>query len=187
MEFIPFPLHISALVVLWIFAGIRGGPFPFKLVSLYSAFFILCAGSNELVISGYLDYSVQILAQFITTLFLFELAIQAPRLRYIKRFCAVMILSIASYAFMFISYVALEGVAYQVAGAVYNAASFALSIAVVWILIGVINGSSRGDTILIRLRDYFTDGLLRFRLHKKALPASIWQARTTNNSRTTEQ
>ena len=98
-----------------------------------------------------------------------------------------MILSIISYAFMFISYITLEGMAYQISCAAYNAVSFALSIAVVWILMGVINGSSRGDTILIRLRNYISDGLLHFRLHKKALPETIWQTRTAHSNRTAER
>ncbi len=187
MELIPFPLHIAALVALWIYAGIRGGPFPFKLVSVYSAFFILCAGSNELVISNHLDYSVQILTQFITTLFLFEIADQAPRLKYIKRFCALMILSIINYTFMFLSYLTLDGLLYDVSIQVYDVVSLVVSVAVVWILIGVINGSNSGDRVLGRLWNFIIDGLLHFRLHKEALPASIWQTRTQNSSRAAEQ
>ncbi len=187
MEFIPFPLHIAALVVLWIYAGIRGGPFPFKLVSVYSAFFILCAGSNELVISNHLDYSVQILLQFITTLFLFEIAIQAPRLKYIKRFCALMILAIISYAFMFIGYITLDGLLYDIVCETYEVVSLGLSVAVVWVLIGVINGSSRGDTIFIRLRNSIVNALLHFRQCETAIPPYFWQTGTTSSSRTAEQ
>lgn len=187
MDYIPFPIHIAVLTALWIFAGIRGGPFPFKLVSLYSAFFILCAGSQKLVEAGSIDYSVQILLQFVTTLFLFDLAIEAPRLKYIKRFCAIMILSIINYAFMFISFITFEGIAYDYASNIYSAILFWLSIAVIWILIGVINGSSRGDSIFIGLYRSLYNGFMHFRLHKEALSPSIWEKGQKIEYRTAEQ
>jgi hypothetical protein len=165
---------MTALAVLWIFAGIRG-PFPFKLVSLYSAFFILCSASQWLVANYNLDYSVQILLQSLTTLYLFKVAIKAPRREYRKRFCALMILAVMSYAYMFISYITLTGTPYLISIEVYNVITFGLSIAVIWVLLGVINGSSRGDTVLLGLLAYFANGLQYFQYDKDALPPHVWQ------------
>ena len=36
METIPSPVYIGILFLMWAFAGMRGGPFPLRLVSLYS-------------------------------------------------------------------------------------------------------------------------------------------------------
>ena len=123
-----------------------------------------------------LDYSVHILFIFICNLFLFDYAINAPRIRGIKRFCILMILAIMADIFIFTSYALLpDGMAYQISRAVYNVVTFALALADMYVLFGVINGMGTGKNIFDRLSDYIANGLSMFRAHEDALSPMVWQ------------
>jgi len=182
MYLIPFPIHIFILIGLCIFAAMRGGPFPLKLTLLYAAFFILSSATYYFIDSRNIDYSVQIVTEFALFLGLFNFASNGPRIKYVKRFCAVMILSMINSIYMFICYISLVGEAYGISTIIHSSVSFFLYLAVVASLIGVINGSSGDIPILKRLHNYFADAFSSMGSNREALPASIWQARAQSES-----
>ena len=152
-----FPLHCLAIAGLVAFAATRGlRSFPLKLTAMYAAFF----ASSEFIYQLGATVELQIVTAFIFTSILFKFCINTKRRLYTDLFCLLMVLAIINYILLYVSYIALEGNAYEVASHLYTVGHVLLSIFDIAILIGVVNGS-RSDRVYEGLPDSIINGLLR--------------------------
>ena len=89
METIPSPVYIGILFLMWAFAGIRGGPFPLKLVALYTAFFILCSITGYLAEQSIIPLSAHVITQCLLICALYDTAKEGRSIRAVNRMCYV--------------------------------------------------------------------------------------------------
>lgn len=179
MEIIPFPCHIAALSGLVILAAHRRNLFPLVLSFMYAAFFYIVHLSEyyELTLDSQLILSATLAA------ILFEVAIKSKRREYIKRFCALMFLSILNNMLM-LALSSFESGGYYVASQIITAyISATLSLAEFYILMRIIYGTGRGQPVHTILSVYFLAALSNFKPSRKALPLNIWQKRETISGR----
>lgn len=175
-----FPYHMAALCGLVILAAHRRNLFPFVLVFMYAAFFCINESYQDVLTS-------KVVLESTLAAMLFIVAIESKRRRYIKRFCAVMLLSILNNILM-LSLSGIEaGGAYVAAQAFTAFTSVLLSMVEFYILTRIIYGTGRGEPITTALFSNIMDVLSIFSPSKKALPSSVWQKGTANSYRTTGQ
>lgn len=172
---------MTALCVIVALAAHRRNLFPLVLSFMYAAFFYLIHLSEQLSLMSQLVLSSTLAA------ILLEIAINSKRRKYIKRFCAVMLLSILNQLIIFCF-------SFVEAGGVYVAAQASTAIMTVlisamefYLLVRIIYGTRRGEPIYSKLSFYLMDCLSIFKPSQKAIHSSIWQERAPNINRTAEQ
>ena len=175
---IPFPLHMAALVGLCVFAALRGSSFPLKLTVLYAALFFLTGYAQE---DNYLIEN-QIKFSALCAFALCEYARRGPSIRFIKRFRAIMILSIGSSILMY-SLKDLTEDAYLIAQLITSVLTIVFS-TTEFLLLVAINGTNRSDPIYTKLGRLLIHGWNGFRPDYQAVPAVFWQAGTKINNQT---
>lgn len=175
---IPFPLHMAALAGLCVFAAARGSSFPLKLTALYAALFYLTgyAEQNPYTLEDQIKFSA--LCSFVIC----EYVRRGPSVKYKKRFCATMILSITFYIFMY-SLKDLEQEAYLAAQFITSSLTVALS-AFEFYLLAKINGTNRSDPLFTKICRHFIYGWNGFRPDYQAVSPSVWQTGTAINRQT---
>ena len=181
MEIISFPYHMSAVCGLVILAAHRRNLFPFVLVSMYAAFFYLIHLSEQLSLISQLVLSSTLAAV------LLEIAITSKRRKYIKRFCAVMLLSILNQSLIFFFSFVDAGATYIAAQSTTAICTALISAAEIYILIRIVYGAGRGEPIYTKLGLYIVDSISIFKPNQKAIHSSIWKKRETHEYRTSEQ
>ncbi len=170
METIPSPIHAGIFIGMWIFAGIRGGPFPRNLVALYSAFFILCDVTGYLASKNIIDFSVHAVVQCLLICAVYDYAITGRKIKAVNRFCYAMFgfMGIAIYAYlMSANYDRIPYLIYNTLLNVHNLISVILELYVIWLLVEIIDGA-RGDPIYKRLLAILFYGLSVFAPHREA-------------------
>ena len=164
METIPSPVYILMLIGMWAFAGIRGGPFPLKIVTLYSAFFILCAISGYLAEQQTIPFSAHAIIQCLLICALYDTAKEGRSIKAVRRMCYVLFgfmgLVFYSYA-LHLNYDNLYYQTYNTLLNVHNLFSVILELFMVWLLVEVIDGA-RGDPIYTRFLAVVLYGLSIF-------------------------
>ncbi len=175
---IPFPLHMTALVVLCVFAATRGSSFPLKLTVLYAALFFLTGYAQE---DNYLIEN-QIKFAALCSFVICHYVMRGPSIRFKKRFCATMILSITFYILMY-SLKDLEQDAYLAAQFITSSLTVALSAFEFYLLVAI-NGTNRSDPLFTKIGRYFIYGWNGFKPDYQAVSPHIWQAGTTNQRQT---
>ena len=175
---IPFPLYMTALVVLCVFAATRGSSFPLKLTVLYAALFFLTGYAQEDSYSIEQEIKFSALCSFVIC----KYVISGPSIKYKKRFCGTMILSITFYILMY-SLKDLEQEAYLAAQFITSSLTVALSAFEFYLLV-MINGTNRSDPIFTKIGRLFIHGWNGFRPDYQAVSPSVWQAGTTINRQT---
>jgi hypothetical protein len=184
MEIIPFPFHIAALCGLVVLAAHRRNLFPFVLSFMYAAFFYLIHLSESYA----WDLWEQLLVTGTLTAILFDVAISGPRIKYIKSFCLLMVLSILNNILMLVLSPIESGAHYVAAQASTAFISASLSLAEFYVLMRIIYGIGRGEPIFANFIVYIMAGISSFKPLDQALPSSIWQKGSTyNGHRTAEQ
>ena len=175
---IPFPIHMTALVVLCVFAALRGSSFPLKLTVLYAALFFLTGYAQED------SYSIEHQIKFsaLCSFVICEYVRRSPSIRFKKRFCATMILSMTFYVLMYLLK-DLEQEAYLAAQFITSSLTVALS-TVEFLLLVAINGTNRSDPLFTKIGRYFIYGWDGFRPDYKALPDSLWAERAPKERQT---
>ncbi len=182
METIPSPVYIGILVIMWTFAGIRGGPFPMKLVSLYSAFFIVCSYSQYLVSKGVIDYSAHAVLQCLSICAIYDFAKQARSIKAVNRFCY------ATFGLMFVSIYAYildanyETLTYSIQNTllnIHNLLTVILDLYVCWLFMEIIDGT-RGSPIYKRFLASIFYSLSVFAPNHEAF---IYESQTGNKER----
>ena len=164
METIPSPVYIGILILMWAFAGIRGGPFPLKLVTLYSAFFILCSISGHLAEQLIIPFSAHAVIQCLLICALYDTAKEGRSIKAVGRMCHALFgfmgLVFCSYA-LHLNYETLHYQTYNTLLNVHNLFSAILELYMIWLLVEVIDGA-RGDPIYTKLLAILFYGLSIF-------------------------
>ena len=169
IEIIPFPIHALILFGLWIFAARRGGPFPFRLVSLYAAFFILSSVSNYLVTIGKITYTAHIIFSSLFICALYDDAKEGRSIKSVNKFCCAMFAYMAMTAYALLVKINTPQMSYELQSIlinIHNLISVILSLYVIYILIEVIDGR-RGDPIYKRAIDVVFYCLSVFTPHRE--------------------
>ena len=170
METIPSPVYIGILFLMWAFAGMRGGPFPLKIVTLYSAFFILCAATNYLVEQEVIPLQVLVIAQCLLICTLYDVAKKGRSIKAVGQLCYVLFgfmgLVFYSYA-LDLNYEALHYQTQNTLLNVHNLFSVILELYIIWLFVEIIDGA-RGDPIYTRLLAVLFYGLSVFAPHREA-------------------
>jgi hypothetical protein len=164
METIPSPVYILILIGVWAFAGIRGGPFPLKLVSLYAAFFILCSITTYLVEQLIIPFSVHVITQCLLICALYDIAKEGRTVRAINRLCYALFGFMGLVFYSYALHLNYDNLFYQTQNIllnVHNLFSVILELYMVWILVEMIDGA-RGDPIYTRLLAIVLYGLSFF-------------------------
>ena len=152
METIPSPVYILILIGMWAFAGIRGGPFPLKIVTLYSAFFILCAISGYLAENQIIPFSAHAIIQCLLICTLYDVAKKGRRIRAVNRMCYVLFGFMGLVFYSYALHLNYDNLVYQTQNIllnVHNLFSVILELCMIWLLVEVIDGA-RGDPIYTR-------------------------------------
>ena len=184
MEIIPFYCQMPPLVILVFAAAHRRNLFPFVLTSMCAAFVYLIHLSNQYNLS----FMSQLVLSATLAAMLCEVALNSKRRKYIKRFCAVMILSILNQILMYSLSFIDAGFYYVAAQASTAVVTALISLAELYILLRIIYGTGRGEPITTAFGIYIMDCLSIFTPNQKALCQSVWQKGTANNySRTAGQ
>jgi hypothetical protein len=164
METIPSPVYIFILFGMWAFAGIRGGPFPKKLVTLYSAFFILGASSNYLVEEHVIPLSFHVIFQCMLMCALYDEAKEGRSIKAVNRLCHVLFGMMGLVMYSYVLDINYDELYYQTQNTplnVHNLFSVILELYIIWLFVEIIDGA-RGDPIYRRIRDLMYYGLSLF-------------------------
>ena len=149
---------------MWAFAGIRGGPFPLKLVSLYSAFFILSALAGYLVKQETIPFSAQVVFQAILICALYDEANEGRHIRAVNRLCYSLFCFMALIMYSYALHTNYDLLHYQTQNTllnIHNLLSVILELYVIWLLVEIIDGA-RGDPIYTRILSILTYGFSIF-------------------------
>ena len=164
METIPSPVYIGILFLMWAFAGIRGGPFPLKLVSLYAAFFILCSITGYLAEQLIAPLGAHAITQSFLICALYDTAKEGRSIRAVNRICYVLFGFMALIFYSFVLHLNYDNLFYQTYNTllnVHNLFSVILELYMILLLVEVIDGA-RGDPIYNRLLALVLFGLSIF-------------------------
>ena len=170
METIPSPVYIGILFLMWAFAGMRGGPFPLRLVSLYAAFFILCSITGYLAEQLIIPFSAHVIAQCLLVCTLYDTAKKGRSIRAVNRMCYVLFGFMALVFYSYALHLNYDNLFYQTYNTllnVHNLFSVILELCMIWLLVEVIDGA-RGDPIYNRLLAIILYGLSVFNPHSES-------------------
>ena len=170
IEIIPFPIHAGILFLLWIFAARRGGPFPFRLVSIYAAFFILSSLSNHLVVVGKIAFEAHIVFSSLFICAVYDDAKSGRDIKSVNNFCYAMFAYMAMTVYALLVKIYTPVMSFELQAqliSAHNLISVILSLYVIYTLIEVIDGK-RGDPIYKRVRDAVFYCLSVFAPHREA-------------------
>ena len=170
METIPSPVYIGILILMWAFAGIRGGPFPLKLVTLYSAFFILCSISGHLAEQLIIPLQAHVIIQCMLICVLYDTAKKGRSIKAVNHMCYVLFGFMGLVFYSYALHLNYDNLFYQTQNTllnVHNLFSVILEMYMIWLLVEVIDGA-RGDPIYTRLLAVILYGLSVFAQNREA-------------------
>ena len=176
-----FPLHAAILIVACLYAGSSAAARdsqPFRLVTMYAAFFFLSKLSEYFTLEYNLEYNLQTLIACFGAWILCMYAASMKRCVYVDVFCALMILAIINQLAMFIAYLNLAGLSYILAVGIYESLAFSFSILDIFVLFLVINGNNTpSDAVDSRQRTSLMDSLPNNYFSASAIQANGWAER----------
>ena len=155
---------------MWIFAGIRGGPFPLRIVTLYSAFFILGASSTYLVDEEIIPFAIHAIFQCMLMCALYDEAKEGRSIRAVNRLCYVLFGMMGLVMYSYALHINYDELYYETQNTllnVHNLFSVILELYIIWLFVEIIDGA-RGDPIFSRMRAIFYYGLSLFAPHRES-------------------
>lgn len=164
METIPSPVYIGILAIMWTFADIRGGPFPKKLVTLYSAFFISAVLSNYLAEEGIIPLGIHVIFQCMLMCALYDEAKEGRSIKAVNQLCYVLFGMMGLVMYSFVLDINYDKLYYETQNTllnVHNLFSVILELYIICLFVEIIDGA-RGDPIYKRIRDMLYNGLSLF-------------------------
>ena len=129
---------------MWAFAGIRGGPFPLKIVTLYSAFFILCSITGYLAEQLIIPFSAHVIAQCLLICALYDTAKKGRSIKAVNRMCYVLFGFMGMVFYSYALHLNYDNLFYQTYNTllnVHNLFSVILELCMIWLLVEVIDGA----------------------------------------------
>ena len=183
--YISSPLHGLLLLGLCLYSTkvLAVSDERFKLVLMYTAFFILSATIQEIVLSYNLDYSLTVFSSALFIVILFDYACSMKRGPWVNTFCFLQLFAIINAIVMFVSYT--TGILYGLVSQLDGLLFFVLSIADGFCLIGIVNGRKQCNSVCER--QYFVNmaSFKSFKSSLQAYQATEWAERAANRSRKT--
>ena len=155
---------------MWAFAGIRGGPFPLKICTLYSAFFILGVTTNYLVEQEIIPLQAHVIAQCLLICVLYDVARKGKSIKAVNQMCYVLFGFMGLVFYSYALHLNYDNLFYQTQNTllnVHNLFSVILEMYMIWLLVEVIDGA-RGDPIYTRLLAVVLYGLSVFAQNREA-------------------